>query len=80
MQAADACNERFDPNSGSEYIPTEDASPTSASRRKFKKELDGMLKNLQPILSKRRDAMIHAVFKSLDPQSTKKISRNKLLE
>ena len=40
MQAADACNERFDPNSGSEYIPTEDACHTSASRRKFKKELD----------------------------------------
>jgi hypothetical protein len=43
MQAADAGDERFDPKSGSEYVPTEDASPNSASRRKYKKELDGIL-------------------------------------
>jgi hypothetical protein len=43
MQAADGGDERINPNSGSEYIPTEDTSPTSASRRKFKKELDGIL-------------------------------------
>jgi hypothetical protein len=43
MQAADAGDERYDPKSGSEYVPTEDTSPSSASRRKFKKELDGFL-------------------------------------
>jgi hypothetical protein len=43
MHAADAGDERFDPKSGSEYIPTEDASPNSATRRKYNKELDGIL-------------------------------------
>jgi hypothetical protein len=70
-QAADAGDDRFDPKSASEYIPTEDASPNSASRRKYKKEFDSIMQNIQPIISRRRLAMIHAVLKSLDPTSSK---------
>jgi hypothetical protein len=43
LQAAEAGDERFDPKSGSEYIPTEDTSPGAVNRQKIKKDLDRLM-------------------------------------